>query len=1105
MHFTAKCFHQAKTANLNQNETNSDYYFLQNGGEAAQIIQSIDWGNHPLGIPEHWPESLKNTLATMLSCKFPMFLWWGDELFQFYNDSYFPIMGNKKHPNALGGKAKNYWPEVWDFIHPLISRVLGTGESMWYDDLLMPIERNGIIKDCYWTFSYSPVRDDERRIKGVLVIATETTDKVINKLEITQGKEELEFAINAAEFGTFDLNPYTKRFTANARLKNWFGLKSDDEILLTDALDAICERDRKMVTDAINEAIRPDSGGRYDIEYDIIHPETKIIRTVHALGKAWFDDKNTLYRFNGTVRDITAHKKAAEELCKSRQLTDLTIKSMGLGLFSTDFSENTIEYSPDFSRIISGIEQTDLKREDFIRYVHPEDLHLRAEAIENGMETGTFYYTPRVIWEDGSIHRIAVSASKILNAQGNAYAFSGTVADITEQENSRLALHQAELRLEETKREADSFFRTVTDSSPTGLWLANKEGMMTYFNKTLIEFTGLPYEDLLAGRWTYSIFSEDYKRAKEDYLRAVTEKRHFDAIFRTYKNTGEVIWCRAAGDPFYDSEGNYEGYAGFCMDINEIISGRQAVTESQHKVTSMVEQSPVGICLFTGDDMKIEIANDIMIGYWGKDRSVIGLAMEEAVPELKGQPFMEILRDVYRTGKTYYGHSMPAELIINGKLSTYYFEFTYTPIRNSQGEIYGIMDIAIDVTHQVTAAKKLEETRQALTGAIELAELATWSLNAAEGTISCSDRFRYWLGLEQSTAASSIFLERISMPYREKITESLQEALSNSSEDFYDYEFPIINKLTGQQRIIHANAQVLYSKEGVREGLSGTAQDVTKERQLQEELRFKVQERTAELHSANAELEANNRELSQFAYIASHDLQEPVRKISVFADMLQSNLGKNPERANLYVDKIISSAKRMENLIKDVLQFSRLAKIAQQFEPVDLNVVLAEVLADFDLTIEQKNATIKMDPLPTIDAIPLQMTQLFGNLISNALKYSKPGIAPTITIKSEIFSELDSENSMDTSIRVEYAKIDLTDNGIGFSEQYAEQIFNIFQRLHGNGQYSGTGIGLAMCRKIMQNHSGSISATSREGISTTFTLLIPMRQEKIGGISEIST
>ena len=187
----------------------------------------------------------------------------------------------------------------------------------------------------------------------------------------------------------------------------------------------------------------------------------------------------------------------------------------------------------------------------------------------------------------------------------------------------------------------------------------------------------------------------------------------------------------------------------------------------------------------------------------------------------------------------------------------------------------------------------------------------------------------------------------------------------------------------------------------------------------------------------------------------------------------------------------------MENLIKDVLQFSRLATISQNFEPVDLNVVLTETLADFDLTIEQKNAKIYITNLPVVAAIPLQMSQLFGNLISNALKYNRPNTAPEITISASPMSETELMLHV-LNLELEYTKIEVRDNGIGFTQQYAEQIFNIFQRLHGNDEFSGTGIGLAMCRKIMQNHNGEITATSQEGVGTTFTIIIPLLQEKRG-------
>lgn len=1080
---------------MNNTEKTSDHFFLQNGGEAAEIIRNIDWSSNVLGTTDKWPESLKNTLATILSSKFPMFLWWGDDLIQFYNDSYRPSLGSTgKHPKAMGAKGADCWPEIWYFIHPLIKKVLATGESVWYEDLLLPIKRNGRLEDVYWTFSYSPVRDDKRHIKGVLVVCNETTEKVNYNRKLKENKDELEFAINAAEFGTFDLNPETNRFSANARLKEWFGLKADDEILLSSATAAIAESDRQLVIDGINRALQYESGGKFDIQYAIINPRSKKERFVHALGKAWFDENQRAYRFNGTLQDITEHRKTAQDLLKSRQLTDLTIKSMGLGLFNVDFADNTIDYSPEFAQILSGSNKEHLTRRDFLKYVHPDDLALRSKAIESGIKNGTFYYTPRVIWDDGSIHRIAISAARMIGSDGIPTAFSGTVADITEQEQNRIALVQAESRLQQTKREADRLFQNVTDSSPTGLWLSDKEGALSYFNKTLIDFTGSTAEELLQGGWAAVIIEEDLAAALKTYQQAIIKKVHFDVLFRARKASGEVIWCRAAGDPFYDADGSYAGYAGFCMDMDEIISGRKAMSESQERISLMIEQSPVAICLFTGRDMKIEIANEIMISYWGKDKSIIGLPMEVGVPELKGQPFLDILMEVYQTGETYYGRAMPADLKVNGLLSTYYFDFTYTPIYDSKGEIYGIMDIAIDITDQVIAAKKLDETRLALAGAIELAELATWRLNFTEDSIVCSTRFKHWLGLSSHKVPKNKLFELISESHRQKIIHAVNEALTPGSMDFYDYEFPIINKLTGQVRIIHANAQLLYKKDGTPECLSGTAQDVTKERGLQEELKFKVKERTAELHAANAELLTSNQELKQFAYIASHDLQEPVRKISVFSEMLKNSLEINPGKAAGYLEKIINSTKRMETLIKDVLGFSQLSSSIKQFENVDLNLVLQDIINEFDLTIEQKNAVISWENLPVIEAIPLQMSQLFGNLVSNALKYSKTDTAPEIYISSQILAGQETQTENTELPDSKYAEIIIRDNGIGFNQAYAEQIFNIFQRLHGRDAFAGTGIGLAMCRRILQNHNGTITAESVEGTGTSFIIIIPIKQ-----------
>lgn len=290
--------------------------FLSGGGEMGAMTRAKNWENTPVGPVSQWPQSLRTTLSIILSSKFPMFLWWGPELICFYNDAYRPSLGeNGKHPNILGMPAEEAWPEIWTIIKPLIDQVL-QGGSTWSEDQLIPIFRNGKIEDVYWTFGYSPVNDESGKPAGVLVTCTETTGKVVNLMNLNASKEELEFAIEAAELGTWDLNPATGKFTANERLKNWFGLKPESEIVLANAIAEIAEEDRDRVTKAIGDALLFETGGKYSIEYTIIHPQTQKRIIVHAKGKAWFDENQQPYRFNGTLRDITEQKLFLQQLEK---------------------------------------------------------------------------------------------------------------------------------------------------------------------------------------------------------------------------------------------------------------------------------------------------------------------------------------------------------------------------------------------------------------------------------------------------------------------------------------------------------------------------------------------------------------------------------------------------------------------------------------------------------------------------------------------------------------------------------------------------------------------------------------------------------------------
>lgn len=260
------------------------------------------------------------------------------------------------------------------------------------------------------------------------------------------------------------------------------------------------------------------------------------------------------------------------------------------------------------------------------------------------------------------------------------------------------------------------------------------------------------------------------------------------------------------------------------------------------------------------------------------------------------------------------------------------------------------------------------------------------------------------------------------------------------------------------------------------------------------QLRDEIGERTRAEHRAQAaavELRRSNEELEKFAYVASHDLQEPLRKIQAFGDRLTSKyrgvLGPDGQE---YVDRMKASAGRMRTLIDDLLTFSRVTTKAQAFAPVDLGAIARDVVSDLETRLAQTGGRVDIGDLPTMPADPMQMRQLFQNLIGNALKFHRPGGPPEVTVRAAPWADLPAG----TDPRAPAGKgwrITVADNGIGFHPAYADRIFEVFQRLHGRGEYEGTGIGLAIVRKIVQRHGGEIHARGREGHGATFVIDLP--------------
>ena len=265
--------------------------------------------------------------------------------------------------------------------------------------------------------------------------------------------------------------------------------------------------------------------------------------------------------------------------------------------------------------------------------------------------------------------------------------------------------------------------------------------------------------------------------------------------------------------------------------------------------------------------------------------------------------------------------------------------------------------------------------------------------------------------------------------------------------------------------------------------------------QQRQEIERKIEERSRELEVLNNSLSRSNEELEQFAFVASHDLQEPLRKISMFSDILRSRSTHLQEQDRKYIDKMARTSQRMSALISDLLHYSRLIHNKEAFARVSLKATVENIFHDFELVVQEKNVVVTVDELPTIEAIPFQINQLFYNLFSNALKFTDPGRQPRLHISCQQLGEKEKSQYPALNPQLLYYCFRISDNGIGFDMSNKDRVFRMFQRLHSKEAYTGSGIGLAVCKKVALNHQGDVLAESEEGVGTTFIVLLPQQQK----------
>lgn len=705
-------------------------------------------------------------------------------------------------------------------------------------------------------------------------------------------------------------------------------------------------------------------------------------------------------------------------------------------------------------------------------------VEVPAELMRNGvLDTYYFDYTYKPLF----------------NADGEVYAIMDMAIDVTERVISRRKVQQSE-----------ALFRAITEQSPMAIGLLKGEDMVIEIgNAKIFEVWGKPAS--ITGMKLIDALPEIKNQPFIDILNNVyTTGRPYHGydVLAKLEHGGELkdYYFDFIYSAIRDENGKISGVLVIANDVTERVETLRKIAASEAKFRALMNAAPAAMVLFKGkEEMIIDSPNQALLDIIGRDESINGKPLFEAVPEMEGSESVKLIQQTFKTGKKHESYGRQVNIINNGVLTQNYYDVTYTPIFDSKGNVYAVLDTAIDVTESIKSRKAIEEAEASLRGAIELAQLGTWSLDPLTYEVDFSERLLSWHGLENSHDNIEVF-NTVHESDRERISASVAKALTPGSDGIYDEEYTIINKINGRERIIHSQGKAFFNDLNEPYSFVGTAQDITSHRQIQMTLENEVRERTVELQAANRGLEeanrmlvASNEELAQYAYVASHDLQEPLRKITMYSNLLSDRDSEG--KFDTLIDKIIKSSRRMSLLIKDLLEFSRLLNTDARFVKTDLNNIVNAVKDDFELLIQEKNAIINIDSLPVISAVPLQMNQLFYNLIGNALKFIPVGRSPLIEIKaSKATDDFLSKHIVNYSSDNEYYTISVTDNGIGIEKQYVKQIFEVFKRLHGRDEYSGSGIGLAICRRIAINHGGTIFTESEVGEGTTFFIILPLNQ-----------
>lgn len=1026
---------------------------------------------------------------------FPIGVYVGEEMrIELANESIIKVWG--KGNDVIGKSYKEILPELnSQSVFDQVLSVFKTGKSFHNKNARIDITINNKLETFYFNYSFTPLFDRNGHVYAVMNTAAEVTDLHLASRKIEIADKRFRDTVRQAPLGITILRG--PNYIVESANEAYLKLVDREESTfvgkpLFESLPEVRETVDSLLKNVLKTGI-PYHGnevpvplkryGKQEISYfDFLY---------HPLR----EENGEITGIIVTVTEVSEKVEVRKKIEQNEERLKIIVEASELGTWELNAKTREPRYSKRYLEILGGYkDEIMLSHEQLLQHLHPDDMTVRNKAFKDALRTGFLHYEARTIWPDKSIHWIEGKGKVFYDENHNPEKLIGTIRDITSEKNHQQKLEQSEKR-----------FRNLIMQSPVPkVILKGSDMVIEIANVALLKNIWKRKESEVQGKKLFDIFPELLTQKYSEILNEVytTGKEHSEIespILIKNKNRDNLFYIDFEYAPIYETDNTISGIRATIIDVTEKVEARKKIEESEQRFRSLTESIPQ-LIWETDEQGNALFAS----GKWAEYTGIKPAGEAEWKAMIHPEDFEENTKIWAHSLTT--GNVFRSDVRVLRKDGSYRWHAVIgEPVFDADNKIIKWVGAFTDIHTEKAFTHELEQQVTARTR--ELSQMYE-SLKKSEE--------RYHLMVEEVQDYAILYLNRDGIIENwnigaEKIKGYKAEEITGKYFGvFYrpeDQESNLPNRLLELARekgravqqgwrvrkngsLFWASVVItaVHNKNNDVIGFSKVTHDLTEKKRADDKIKLNA----LELEQKNAELEHMNKELQSFAYISSHDLQEPLRKIQTFASQIIDKEFENlSDSGKDKFQRMQKAAQRMQTLINDLLSYSRTNIQERKFEKTNLSKIIDEVKEDLKEELEQKNGVIESNEVDDVSIIPFQFRQLLYNLISNSLKFSKPNVPAVIKIKSEIGKASKFHEKALAKEKI-YCHINILDNGIGFEPQYSKKIFDVFQRLHGRDQYNGTGIGLAIVKKIVENHNGFITAKGEQNEGASFDIYIPL-------------